>query len=137
MFFSKCILWADKEESEPRIKTLQTSNVPKKKLVQEIKPTRKQSEFAKNLQKKFQSDEGNNGSNKSSESGEVKLYETLNKEIEAVSTKRISAKKPLFGRAINPKNEEVRLKFLLNGVDDKKSVFFFLPEKVLFLLQNF
>ena len=129
-------LWVDKDESEPKIKTLQTSNVPKKKLVQEIKPSRKQSEFAKNLQKKFQSDESV-GSNKSSDNGEVKLYETLNKEIEAVSTKRISAKKPLFGRAINPKNEEVRLKFLLNGVDDKKSVFFFLPEKVLFLLQNF
>ena len=117
------------DETEPKITTLKTDNLPTRKLIHEVKPGKKseKSEFAKNLQNKYLQENNNN----TDEDKNVKIYENIQNQIEVVSTKQIIVKKPLFGRAYFPKTGEVKIKFLLNGVDNLKSVFFFLPEKVI------
>ena len=118
----------ENEETEPKITTLRTDSLPTRKLIHEVKPGKKseKSEFAKNLQNKYLQE-----NNKDTEEDKnVKICENIQNQIEPVSTKQITVKKPLFGRAYFPQTGEVKIKFLLNGVDDLKSVFFFLPEKV-------
>ena len=126
-----CLL--DNEENEPKIKTLRTENTPQKKMVQEMKSGRKspQSEFAKNLKNNYLKSNDSETSGKNNENiQEVKIYENLAAQIEPVSTKQFTPKTPLFGRAYSTEKNEVRLKFLLNGVDEMKSIFFYFPEMV-------
>ena len=105
-------------------------------MVQEIKSGRKspQSEFAKNLKKNYQLKGGNNAEETSEKNAEniqeVKIYENLATQMELVSTKQFTPKTPLFGRAYSIEKNDVRLKFLLNGVDEMKSIFFYFPEMV-------
>ena len=105
-------------------------------MVQEIKSGRKspQSEFAKNLKKNYQL-KGNNNDETSGKNAEniqeVKIYENLATQMELVSTKQFTPKTPLFGRAYSIEKNDVRLKFLLNGVDEMKSIFFYFPEMVI------
>ena len=126
-----CLL--DNEENEPKIKTLRTENTPQKKMVQEMKSGRKspQSEFAKNLKNNYLKSNDSETSGKNNENiQEVKIYENLAAQMEPVSTKQFTPKTPLFGRAYSTEKNEVRLKFLLNGVDEMKSIFFYFPEMV-------
>ena len=128
------LFFSDNEENEPKIKTLRTENTPQKKMVQEIKSGRKspQSEFAKNLKNNYlknnAADETSGGKNENIQ--ELKIYENLASQMAPVSTKQFTPKTPLFGRAHSTEKNEVRLKFLLNGVDEMKSIFFYFPEMV-------
>ena len=75
------------------------------------------SEFEQNLKRKYSKENSNN--NKINENP-VKIFESQSHQLKTVSTKRLQPKKPLFGRAFCPRTEEVKLKFLLNGVQDIK-----------------
>ena len=101
----------------------------RKRLVEEIKPqkgSRKpSSEFEENLKKKY-----SKNTNSKPDEKPLKLYESKDQEINVHSSKRLQPKKPLFGRALCPKTEEVRIKFLLNGVENIKDVFFYLTDEV-------
>ena len=126
------LFFSDNEENEPKIKTLRTENTPQKKMVQEIKSGRKspQSEFAKNLKNNYLKNNNETSGGKNENNQEVKIYENLATQMAPVSTKQFTPKTPLFGRAYSTDKNEVRLKFLLNGVDEMKSIFFYFPEMV-------
>ena len=109
----------------------------RKRLVQEVKPSQGTknkkstcSEFEQNLKKKYSKN------CEKQEENPVKIFEEHPKQLNAVSSKRLLPKRPLFGRAFCPQTEEVRLKFLLNGVENIKDVFFYLPEEVSKYFQN-
>ena len=101
-------------------------------MVQEMKSGRKspQSEFAKNLKNNYLKSKDSETSGKNENIQEVKIYENLAAQMEPISTKQFTPKTPLFGRAYSTEKNEVRLKFLLNGVDEMKSIFFYFPEMV-------
>jgi hypothetical protein len=93
------------------------------------------SEFEQNLQKGFQKEASKSADNnkESSDDEKVKIFENLKDQIAEVSTKKFQPKVPIFGRATalnHPKLSEIRLKFLLNGVESKSDIFFYLPDEV-------
>ena len=106
---------------------LQTCPESRKRLVQEVHNSGKKTEFEENLKRKYTKENGRSN---------VKLFEADKSQLSAISSKKLIPKKPLFGRAFCPKSQEVRLKFLLNGVEDIKDVFFYLPEEVSILIHN-
>ena len=92
------------------------------------------SEFEQNLKRKYCKE--NSAANSKSNEKPVKIFETQSQQLNAVSTKRLQPKRPLFGRAFCPRTEQVKLKFLLNGLQDIKEIFFYLPEEGYFGLQT-
>ena len=95
------------------------------------------SEFEQNLKKKYSKDNSTKTETNKSNEKPVKTFETQSqRELNPVSTKRLQPKKPLFGRAFCPRTEQVKLKFLLNGVQDIKDIFLYLPEEGYFGLQT-
>lgn len=115
----------EKEAENSNNFTLKTNAESRKRLVQEInskKNCSKNSEFEENLKRKYSKEETKKDKNN------IKLFEMNANQLNAVSTKKLQPKKPLFGRAYCPQTEEVRLKFLLNGVENIRDIFFFLPD---------
>lgn len=106
--------------------SMKTGSESRKRLVQEINPKKnsKSSDFEENLKRKYSKEEAKKDTKKDN----IKLFEMTANQLNAVSTKKLQPKKPLFGRAFCPQTEEVRLKFLLNGVEHIGDIFFFLPD---------